>query len=68
MEKPLRVKLFGESFKIHKLKIDNDLMPTFIDVANKVKTKITNEKYRTFVFPFLFFVSPNMFFLGLISL
>jgi len=37
MEKPLRIKLFGESFKIHKLKIDDNMMPMLVNVANKVK-------------------------------
>ena len=37
MKKKLRIKLFGESFKIHKLKIDTDLLRIFINVANKVK-------------------------------
>jgi len=37
MEKNLRVKLFGESLKIHKLKIDIDMMPTFIQVAKTIK-------------------------------
>ncbi len=37
MEKTLRIKLFGESIKIHKLKIDGDIMPILITVANKVK-------------------------------
>lgn len=37
MKKPLRVKLFGEALKIHKLKIDADLMPLFNQVASKIK-------------------------------
>ena len=41
MEKPLRIKLFGESLKIHKLKIETDLMPIFVNTANKVKLPLT---------------------------
>jgi len=37
MEKPLRIKLFGESFKIHKLKIDQNLLSGMVQVANKIK-------------------------------
>lgn len=37
MEKIVRVKLFGEALKIHKLKIDADLMPIFNQVATKIK-------------------------------
>ena len=37
MEKPLRIKLFGESFKIHKLKVDATMMSTLVQVANTIK-------------------------------
>ncbi|MBI9041954.1 hypothetical protein [Lutibacter sp.] len=37
MEKIVRVKLFGEALKLHKLKIDVGLMPILIQVANKIK-------------------------------
>ena len=37
MKKTLRVKLFGEALKIHKLKIGTDLMPILIETANKIK-------------------------------
>jgi hypothetical protein len=36
MEKKLRMKFFGESFVIHKLKIEKDLIPKFNDVAKKI--------------------------------
>jgi hypothetical protein len=36
MKKKLRVKLFGESFVIHQLKIDES-QPMFLNVANKIK-------------------------------
>ena len=37
MEKPLRVKLFGESIKIHRLKVDDTMMSTLVAVANTLK-------------------------------
>ena len=35
MDISLKIKLYGESFKIHKLKIDFNLLPLFQNVANK---------------------------------
>ncbi|WP_445956553.1 hypothetical protein [Yeosuana sp.] len=36
MEKILRVKLYGESFKLHKLKLDLKLLPLFKNCADKI--------------------------------
>jgi hypothetical protein len=40
MEKKLRVKFFGESFVIHKLKIDDELITKFNNVALQLKTPL----------------------------
>ena len=37
MEKKLRIKLYGESYKIHKTKIDSKMLPMFEDAAHKLK-------------------------------
>jgi len=37
MDISLKIKLYGESFKIHKLKIDFNLLPLFQNVANKLE-------------------------------
>jgi len=53
MNKTLRVKLYGESLKIHKIELNNDRLEQFNEVANKLKEPLNLALLNIDFFKFL---------------